>query len=313
MLKKPMKAPGEGVSLDVLKAMNYPIACSAKLDGIRAVITPAGVMSATLKPLGNIYMQACLDDPTLLGLDGELIVGLPHKDPNVPDDDVFNRTTGNIRRSSGQPDFKFYVFDDFTNKNLSYGDRWVNTIHGYRMRFKHNPWVKVITQMICFNFAQAIAYEEELILQGYEGMMARELDAPYKEGRVTLNQGYVLKRKPVEQDEAVVVDIYEQMKNNNEKTKDALGHGVRTSHKENKVGKATLGGITLKSPLWKETFNCGTIIGGTQEWRQRMWDNPELIMGKTMTYIYQGYGSIDKPRQPRAKAEFRSADDITSF
>jgi hypothetical protein len=68
MIKKPMKAPGEGVSLEILKAMPYPIACSAKLDGIRALVMPSGVMSATLKPLGNLYMQKCLNDPMLLGL-----------------------------------------------------------------------------------------------------------------------------------------------------------------------------------------------------------------------------------------------------
>jgi hypothetical protein len=44
-----------------------------------------------------------------------------------------------------------------------------------------------------------------------------------------------------------------------------------------------------------------------------MWDNQHLIMGQTMTYIYQGYGSIDKPRQPRAKAEFRLPEDITKY
>ncbi len=312
MIRKPMKAPGEGVSLEVLKAMDYPIACSAKLDGIRALATGTGVLSATLKTLGNLHMQECLDDASLAGLDGELIVGLPYIDPNVEDDDVFNRTSGAIRRASGEPDFKFYVFDDFTYPELSYQERWLNAIRKVEL-FTRNPRVIILEQRICYTFEEAIAYEEELILQGYEGMMARTLHDIYKEGRVTVLQGHILKRKPLEQDEAVVVGIYEQMKNNNEKTKDALGNGVRSAHKENKVGKGTLGGVTLLSPRWKGTFNCGTVIGGTKEWRQKMWDNPELIMGQTMTYIYQGYGSIDKPRQPRAKAEFRAADDVTSF
>jgi len=311
-----MKAPGEGVSLEILKNMAYPIACSAKLDGIRALAIGTGVLSATLKPLGNIYMQECLNDDLLAGLDGELVVGLPYADPNVEDDDVFNRTSGAIRRSKGEPDFKFYVFDDFTHPELSYQTRWLNIIDNVvpsSMNPFLNPYVIILEQRICYTFEEAIAYEEELILQGYEGMMARTLHDIYKEGRVTVLQGHILKRKPLEQDEAIVVGVYEQMKNNNEKVKDALGNGVRSAHKENKAGKGTLGGITLRSPRWEGTFNCGTIIGGTKEWRQEMWNNPEKIMGKIMTYIYQGYGSIDKPRQPRAKAEFRSADDITSF
>ncbi|MCK5916119.1 MAG: hypothetical protein KAG92_08255, partial [Deltaproteobacteria bacterium] len=298
MIRKPMKAPGEGVSIEILKSMTYPIACSAKLDGIRALATGNGVLSATLKPLGNIYMQNCLNDPALAGLDGELVVGLPYADLNVPDDDVFNRTTGNIRRSSGEPDFKFYVFDDFTYKDQSYQERWIDEFEDMD-RMNVNPHVVFLDQLICRNYNEALAYEEHLILQGYEGMMVRSLSAPYKEGRVTINQGHIFKRKPVEQDEAVVVAIYEQMKNNNEKTKDALGNGVRSAHKDNKTGKGTLGGVTLRSSRWQGTFNCGTIIGGTKEWRQKIWDDPSQIIGKTLTYIYQGYGSIDKPRQPR--------------
>lgn len=309
MLARPMKAPGEGVSLDDLKAMQYPIACSAKLDGIRAIITPSGVLSNTLKPLGNLYMQSCLKDPSLVGLDGELIVGLPYADPNDQNDDVFNRTTGAIRRSDGEPDFKFYAFDNFTNKSDSYDARWLYQVLPEII----NPHVLFLTQRICYSFEEALEYERELILTGYEGMMARTLTAPYKEGRVTINEGYIFKRKPLEQDEAVVVGVYEQMQNLNEKVTNELGRGQRSSHKENKVGKGTLGGVTLLSPRWKETFNCGTIIGGTDEWRQRMWDNQDLILGQTMTYIYQGYGSIDKPRQPRAKAEFRLADDMTKY
>ena len=312
MIRKPMKAPGEGVSIEILKSMTYPIACSAKLDGIRALATGNGVLSATLKPLGNIYMQKCLNDPALLGLDGELVCGLPHNDPDVPGDDVFNRTSGNIRRSSGEPDFKFYVFDDYTYKDESYQKRWID-IYEDMDRSNANRHVVFLDQLICRNLNEALNYEEHLIMMGYEGMMARSLSAPYKEGRVTINQGHIFKRKPINQDEAVVVAVYEQMKNNNEKTKDALGNGVRSSHKDNKAGKGTLGGVTLRSSLWEETFNCGTIIGGTKEWRQEMWDDQSKIIGKTMTYLYQGYGSIDKPRQPRAKSGFRDPGDMTEF
>jgi DNA ligase-1 len=302
-----MKSPSEGISLNELKAVTYPIACSAKLDGIRAIITPSGVLSNTLKPLGNLYMQECLNDPSLIGLDGELIVGLPYKENE--DDDVFNRTTGAIRRSAEKPDFKFYVFDSFIDTELSYDTRWISQTFPEIV----NPHVLFLTQRICYSFEEALEYERELILTGYEGMMVRSLTAPYKEGRVTLREGYILKRKPLEQDEAIVVGVYEQLQNLNEKVTNELGRGQRSSHKENKVGKGTLGGVTLSSPRWKETFNCGTIIGGTDEWRQRMWDNQHLIMGQTMTYIYQGYGSIDKPRQPRAKAEFRLPEDITKY
>jgi len=309
MIRKPMKAPSNGATLEELQAMQYPIACSAKLDGIRGVITDEGVLSNSLKPLGNRYLQQELSDARLIGLDGELTVGLPHKDLSLPDDDVFNRTTGAIRRTEGQPDFTFHVFDDFTFKKQSYLQRWVNRIPVDLPRLLDHPRIVILEQRICHTWQEALEYEEELLAIGYEGMMPRTLCGHYKEGRATVKEGLILKRKPLEQDEAVVVGVFEQMKNNNEKGVNELGNSFRTSHQENKEGKGTLGGVVLKSPRWKDTFNCGTIIGGTDEWRQKMWNEPELIMGQIMTYVYQGYGSIDKPRQPRAKAEFRLKED----
>lgn len=310
MIKKPMKAPSNGATVEELKNMQYPIACSAKLDGIRGVVTPDGVLSNSLKPLGNRFMQEQLNDPRLVGLDGELIVGSPHKDLLLPDDDVFNRTSGAIRREKGEPDFRFYVFDRFTYKHLSYHERWIAHTQKSVPPMLEHPRVIILEQRICHTWQEALEFEQELLEQGYEGMMPRSLSGHYKEGRATVNEGLILKRKPLEQDEAVVVDIYEQLENTNEKRINELGNSFRSSHKENKVAKGTLGGVVLKSTRWKDTFNCGTIIGGTDKWRQEMWDNPERILGQTMTYVYQGYGSIDKPRQPRAKAEFRMNNDL---
>lgn len=305
MIKKPMKAPSTGATLQQLKDMKYPIACSAKLDGIRGVVTPDGVLSNSLKRLGNDYMQECLAYETLIGFDGELVVGLPYADPNVADDDVFNRTSGAIRRSSGEPDFKFYVFDDFSCKISTYQQRWLDNLAHYQSLDSY-PHIVFLEQRICHTWQEALTYEEELLAIGYEGMMPRTFSGRYKEGRATNKEATILKRKPLAQSEGVVVAIYEQMKNNNEKSKNELGNSFRTSHKDNKTGKGTLGGVTLLDPIWGGvTFNCGTIIGGTIEWRQEMYNNPELIVGKTMTYVYQELGSIDKPRQPRAKSEFR--------
>jgi DNA ligase-1 len=315
-----MKAPSNGASLEELQNMKYPIACSAKLDGIRGVISPDGVLSNSLKPLGNQFMQRELSDPILIGLDGELVVGLPHKGMNDPDDDVFNRTSGAIRRSSGEPDFKFYVFDNFMldfflQVQLSYEERWLNCNRRGALapHLQNHPRVVVLEQRICHSWQEAIQFENELIEMGYEGMMPRTLCGHYKEGRATAKEGLILKRKPLEQSEGVIVGVFEQMQNNNEKATNEMGNSFRTSHKENKVGKGTLGGVILKDPRWEDTFNCGTIIGGTKEWRQEMWDNPEKLMGKLMTYVYQGYGSIDKPRQPRGKAELRDPSDMTDY
>ena len=315
MIKKPMKAPSNGATIEELQTMldKGAIACSAKLDGIRGIITDKGILSNSLKPLGNEFVQKELNCKKLIGLDGELVVGLPYNDPDNPEDDVFNRTSGAIRRSSGEPDFKFYVFDSFINKEKSYQERWIQ----YKKTCQINhPRLVILEQRICKTLQEALDFEAELLEQGYEGMMPRSLSAPYKEGRATTKECYILKRKPLEQREAKIIGVFEQMENRNEKFTNELGNSTRSSHQENKVSKDTLGGFILHDELFGE-FRCGTFKGGTKEWRKDIWEqyksDPCQILGNYVTYTYQGVGSIDKPRQPRAKAEFRMFKDMTDY
>ena len=64
--------------------------------------------------------------------------------------------------------------------------------------------------------AQLAAYEEECLAEGYEGVMIRTPDSPYKCGRSTEREGWLLKIKRFEDAEAVVLDTYEGMSNQNE-------------------------------------------------------------------------------------------------
>jgi DNA ligase-1 len=243
------------------------------------------------------------------GLDGELVVGLPYCE--TPEDDVFNRTTGPVRRADGKPDFKFYVFDDFRKPLDSYNKRWLSQVTEFP-EIHVIPHVVILEQRICKNKQEVLDAEAEFVLQGYEGAIVRRLTAPYKEGRATLREEFVFKRKPVADDEAEIMGFYEQQENLNEKVTNELGLSKRSGHAENKVGKNTLGGFVLRSALWKDTFNCGTIIGGTTEFREEVWQNQDKYLGRTIKYKYQAIGSIDKPRQPIMKG-FRDASDMTGY
>ena len=90
---------------------------SPKLDGIRCTIQNGIAYSRSLKPIRNEYIQSILGGIELYnGLDGELIVG------SSTAHDVYRTTTSNVMRSTGEPDFKFYIFDnsmDFKKITLS--------------------------------------------------------------------------------------------------------------------------------------------------------------------------------------------------
>ena len=105
------------VPLDKLK---FPMYCSTKLDGIRAVVIDSIVYSRSLKPIRNKYVQHLFGKEEYNGFDGELIVG------DVYAKDVFQKTTSGVMSEEGTPNVKFYVFDDFSEPTFTYKERLYN-------------------------------------------------------------------------------------------------------------------------------------------------------------------------------------------
>lgn len=70
--------------------------------------------------------------------------------------------------------------------------------------------------------AELAAYKEKCLSEGYEGVMVRDPAGPYKCGRSTVREGWLLKIKRFEDGEAEVLETYEGMSNYNEAGVDAL-------------------------------------------------------------------------------------------
>lgn len=308
-----MKILSDSITNEQLTRIGYPVIGSPKVDGIRGLVDDK-VYSASLKPIGNKFIQKVLSQEMFKGLDGELVVGLPYIEHE--EDDVFNRTTGPVRRGSGEPDFTFYVFDDFSNPFSTYEKRWIEQLADDPDMYTMHPRVKILEMVVLNSPQEVIDYEEKCVNAGYEGAMIRRPSSPYKEGRTTFKEEYGFKRKPFEDDEAIILYCFEQEENQNEKVTNELGTSTRSGHKENKVGKNTLGGFCCKSIKYGWEFNVGTIKGGTLSLRQTIWEqwlkDPESIKGKIITYKFQKTGTLEKPRQPIMKG-FRDKDDMTDY
>ncbi len=296
-IKRPMKAPNESITDAELKSLHFPIVGSPKLDGFRCVVDRAGLTSS-MKPFTNRFVAEILKDPIYDGFDGEIIVGSPFKVDE--DDDVFNRTSGPIRRFNGEPNFTLYAFDKWNQGHLSYKDRWLDSFAKlYSNYTSPHTRLVVLEQRLLNTPEEVISYEEEVVNAGYEGAMIRSLDGLYKEGRCTLREQNIFKRKPFEECEATIVDIEEAMLNLNEAVTNELGLTTRSSCQANKIPKNTLGKLVLRSSLWKEDFKASMGRGFNDLIKKAVWDNKEAFIGVTATVKYQKYGSINKPRQPK--------------
>lgn len=287
---KPMLASTKPVKPEDL---TYPVYATPKLDGVRAVVRD-GLRQRSLKLVKNTFIQtalAALPD----GLDGELTTGLD-----------FHKSSGDIRREEGDPDFTYWVFDYFDESNPK--ATYLERIESLKKLKNLHPRIKLVLPVLCNSAAELDAHVQKWVAEGYEGGITRTGDSPYKYGRSTLKQAWMLKIKAFVDEEATVIDTYELMHNANEATTNLLGRTERSSHKENLVPTGLLGGFVLSSPNW-EDFRCGSMLGVTQEERKALWERRDGLVGELVKFKYQPHGSVDRPRIPIFLG-FRDPDDI---
>jgi ATP-dependent DNA ligase len=286
MITKPMLA---GKCSDIEK-LKYPVLATPKLDGIRCLVINGKAVSRKFKPIPNDYIRSMIEMTcNSMELDGEILI--PGK--------TFNELSGDVRRIDGRPTtFEYHVFDRV--------NQFLSTPYWHRMqeldalRRYFPAFVKLVLPRQFSDAVNLARYEQEMIEAGYEGIMVRSPNSPYKCGRSTENEGYLLKIKRFEDSEAEIVHVYEEQENQNEAKKDAFGRTERSSCQANKVGKGTLGGFELRSDLWPETFSVGT--GFTASDRLRLWQDYQrdcaAFKGRIVKFKHQPSGAKDRPRFP---------------
>lgn len=314
---KPMLAAKAGA----LSLLRYPVLATPKLDGIRCmtlepdygnnVIAMASIqcqgVTRRLNPIGNQWIRSKLDQYCPPGLDGEIITGetidgefTPHK---------FNQISSDVQSYEGFPEFRYVVFDYGHNHSLVPPFPQI----GYWKRCRQLEEMNLpdfcikLMPMLIKDAPDLSAYESACLLKGFEGVMIRTPDSPYKFGRSTLREQWLIKIKQFLDAEAVVTGVYEKMHNANPGERSVTGALERSSHQENMVPTGTLGGLEVKDIKTGVSFNVGS--GFTDADRHHFWAQGSTLIGKIITYRYQPYGVHEKPRFPIFRG-FRSPEDM---
>lgn len=301
IIKKPMLSD----PLELMADLHLPVLASPKLDGIRCLRLGGKTLSRKFLEIPNNHIQSTMSTLNIEELDGELV----SLDTNGKIK-AFNQLQGDIMREDGTPDFRYYVFDYVsTSLTETYADRMVKlealTLPSY--------CVKVLPKLLT-TVKEFEEYEVECLASGFEGIMIRSINGPYKCGRSTVKQGFLLKVKRFEDSEAIVIGFEEQLRNENVATEDELGHTKRSKAMEGMVPAGTLGKFLVQevgnTPWNGQKFAIGSGEHLTKELRQEIWDNKDKYIGKTVTYKYQPHGVKDLPRLPIWKS-FRDLRDMS--
>jgi DNA ligase-1 len=285
--------------------LQYPLAVTPKVDGIRCVIDGGRGKSRTWKDIPSPDVQEMIADYKLPnGLDGELVLPAPF---------TFQDTTSAVMTHTGTETshlLEYHVFDlvrdgwesmgyiartaamigDFIGpQNLGGGTELVMATRLLR--------VKIIVPHMVHNKDELLAFEAKCLDAEYEGVCMRQPESPYKSGRSTFKQGWLLKMKRFVDEEAIITGFEEMERNTNEKLRDAFGRAKRSQAQAGKVAAGMLGKIVARSEKWGE-IKIGSGFDLAQ--RIQFWDPAvqATMLGKIVKFKYFPVGCLDKPRHP---------------
>lgn len=281
---KPMLA----TSVEVAQ-VRFPVYVSAKLDGVRGLVIDGQLRSRSLKTFPNAHVQATFSIRELSGLDGELIYGEPTAK------DAFRATTSATANSAGKPRVAFYVFDDFTCKG-GFANRLLSVNRKAAFARRAGIRVEVLEQRLIKNAKALLAFETEMLETGYEGLILRSPASPYKRGRSTVNEGWMLKLKRFSDSEAVILAVEEEMANTNVAVRNALGNSERSGAQAGMVRKGTMGSLQVRDVKSGIVFNIGSGFNAAD--RRLFWTERHRVLGMTVKYKSFLIGVKDAPRFP---------------
>ena len=269
--------------------LNYPIGCTVKLDGIRCLIRRDEDKIIYRSRNNKEYKHlAVFDDcmtkffellPPSIELDGEM----------YSDNLTFNDISSVFRKEKNTDNqqmikyIKYYIFD--CNLEKPYEDRWTMLVNAYNRFSESYTDVNLIVVVNTFwakNDNELMSFHRYARSKGYEGTMIRKLYMSDKTPKGYTSSLYlsgrknnILKLKDIEEEEGIILGV-----------------------EEGKGREKGLALIKVKDPRGNE---FSVRPSATFEQRKIWFDDPNLIVGKKMTYQYQNLSEFGVPRFPVGK------------
>jgi len=287
-MKSQITRPMLADSIDNTNILQYPVIGSPKIDGIRCLLVNGQAVSRKFKPIPNHHIRETLESIIPEGADGEIIAGC-----------TFQDVSSAVMSHDGVPAFTYCMFD-LVVRDLErpYQERLKDIDRWWRSNDHAHSIVRVVPTLVLQNEEQLLEFESRCLKEGYEGIMVRTPDGPYKCGRATLKQGWLLKLKRFHDSEAEIIGFEEQMHNENEKQVNELGLTKRSTAKAGKRPANTLGKFLVRDLKSGVEFEIGTGEGLTQELRKEIWAHQKQYLSRLIKYKSQPTGVKDKPRFP---------------
>ena len=139
-----------------------------------------------MKPIRNTQTQQVFGSFEFEGLDGELAVGNPW------DKNLMQQTTSGVMSYNGRPNAVYHIFDRWDIPK-GFEERHSMLISRFGKEFAE--YIKVVPHTEISSYEEMLVHEARYLKEGYEGVMLRLPNAPYKQNRSTLREAGLVKVK----------------------------------------------------------------------------------------------------------------------
>lgn len=304
-LLKPTDKHDDATILAAMEKLRYPVLATLKKDGIRAIKLD-DLYSRTLKLIPNKSIRArAMKLPA--GFDMELF------NPDLQYDEIESIVMSREHVDSDK--IQFHILDQFSElKFVGYEQRY-STISLHmkwhdkeRREYKPNDIVFGMP-VLCGRPQYLLEYFKYCEQEQGEGICFRTPNSPYKQGRSTLKEQYLVKLTRMLQSEAIIIGMEEAMENINPRQYNAIGAMDRSSCKHNLVGKGVMGALIVRDIKTNQEFKIGT--GFDDIHRRDFWLHKDCYINsnRAILYKHKPHGQKLLPRCPSFKG-FRNETDI---
>jgi DNA ligase-1 len=293
---KPQLAPNEKVDLSTL---NYFLFASTKLDGIRCIIKNGEILSRSLKQIQNKQLRERLEPLRKFSQDNNLMLDGELFSPKLTFQQITHYVmTQDLENELLPEHLVFYCFDGVKENQFDepFGMRYINNVNKWCQKFPN--LMKEVKQVPVNSAEEVEKYFEEVLEQGYEGLILRNPNSGYKFGRGTIREAIIFKVKPFLELDAIVTGVVQatRVDENAEKKVNELGMSVTSKKKDDRIliEKASAVTVDYNGQSLKVTLAL------TDEEKIEVWKNRDSYIGRWIEYKYLAVGMKEGglPRHP---------------
>ncbi len=289
--------------------LKFPCIVQPKIDGVRGLNRDGVLVGRSLRKHDNLHVTELFSIPELHGCDGEIYLG------NIPwKDDLCRLSSQALRRIEGTPKVTWALFDYCTEdtKDLPYTQRMeiLEDIVLLNLDGEIRSRIEIVRGVEVSSIEELLAYEEMILNQGFEGIIIRDPNAPYKYGRCGKTFMGCWRVKRFIDAEFTITEIEEGNTNKNAATINKLGRCERSTHKENMTPNGLVG--CLKGRLCNDIIDqvSGNVLikkgseiivspgSMSHEDRKYYFENQHELINKIGKFKFFPKGIKDAPRFP---------------